>query len=193
VLHDIAVKQVHVAAHPSSPDTCARECFNRTNEPSFSISGEIGVKAIHIELPAGRSASHLITASFHFGPLEKVKREAENIVHELERRQFSVTRLKLEALIGNFAVPGTDQAALEKPQSNYFEFHVKVPARSSDLLLLESIAKSNNAHLSRTSSHRFNDGTEFRFITLRVYRAGRSTGMGSLFGNNNDHLSAHVG
>jgi hypothetical protein len=138
------------------------------------VCDALGVKAIHIELPYGSTPSHLITGSFHRGPLEKVKSEAHALAAELSGRGFDVTRIKIEAMIRNSLVPLSDDIAqLDSPHS-YFEFHVKVSVDSrTDLKDLMAQCKSFGVHLSKNASNKMADGVTMHFATLRVYRKGR--------------------
>ena len=136
----------------------------------------LGVKAIHVELPYGVVRSQHITGSFHRGPFGHVKRQVQGIADHLTAERFTVTRVKIEAMVRNHLVPLTDEDGKSRPPSNYFEFHVKALLRANDDQgELEGLCRPFGAHVSRTASNRFEDGAGQRFVTLRVYRAGRGT------------------
>ena len=142
------------------------------------VCKELGVKAIHIELPYGNAPSHLITGSFHKGPFEKVKAEAKGLASELSNRGFNVTRIKIEAMIRNSLVPPNDEVAKSSDPSSYFEFHVKVAVdEHTDLKHLMDQCVDFGVHLSRNASNKMADGVVMHFATLRVHQRGREAAV----------------
>ena len=143
------------------------------------VCDALGVKAIHVELPYGVVRSQHITGSFHRGPFRHVREQVQGIADHLTAERFTVTRMKIEAMVRNHLVPSTDRDAESRPPSNYFEFHVKALLQANqDQGELEALCRPFGAHVSRTASNRFDDGAGQRFVTLRVYRAGRGTAEG---------------
>jgi hypothetical protein len=148
-------------------DRDARERFR-------AACAELGVKSVLIELPEGTTPSQPMTSSYHKGELGEVVQQVAGIAHHLRACGFDVTRLKLEALIGNAGVPQTDEQARALPAGNYFEFHVKVTLPpGADLEPLRALCRAHGAHLSRNAFQRDADGRSQRFATLRVYGVGR--------------------
>jgi hypothetical protein len=134
---------------------------------------ELGVKSVLIELPEGSTPSQPMTSSYHKGELADVVQEVARIARHLRAGGFEVTRLKLEALVGNRGVPRTDEEARTLPAGNYFEFHVKVTLPpGADLEPLRALCRACGAHLSRNAFQRDADGRSRRFATLRVYGVG---------------------
>lgn len=144
---------------------------------------ELRVKAIHIELPEGVVPSHLITASFHRGSLERVRGDAHLLAKQLDAFGFHVTRIKIEAMVRNSVVPLSDEDAASRPPGNYFEFHTKVAVRSSnELSVLRELCSRWNAHLSRNAWNRLQAGVPLHFVTFRVTRHGREWALRSFDG-----------
>lgn len=139
---------------------------------------DLGVKAIHIELPYGQAPSHLITGSFHKGPLAKIKAEAKDLAGDLSRRHFNVTRIKIEAMIRNSLVPVSDDIARTAGPESYFEFHVKVAVdQNTNVKSLMDQCSGFGVHLSRNASNKMADGIVMHFATLRVHDKGRDAAI----------------
>jgi len=161
--------EVHVTVDCDNPSTIAR--FE-------GACKELGVKAIHIELPYGQAPSHLITGSFHKGPLEKIKSEAKDLASDLAQRNFTVTRIKIEAMIRNSLVPVTDDVARTGSGESYFEFHVKIAVdTNTDIRSLMDQCSGFGVHLSRNASNKMADGVVMHFATLRVHNKGRDAAV----------------
>jgi hypothetical protein len=76
--------------------------------------------------------------------------------------------------VTNTGVPGSDEEAQAFPPGNYFEFHVKATLPpGADLEPLRELCRRHGAHLSSNALKREEDGRTQRFVTLRVYEAGR--------------------
>jgi hypothetical protein len=136
------------------------------------LCAELGAKCVLIELARGENRSQPMTASFHRGELPAVLAEVEALHARLWQGGFPVVRVKLEAVATNPGVPATDDEAARLP-GGYFEFHAKLrlPA-DADLEPLCRVCDRHGAHLSHNDRKRREDGAE-RFVTLRVYGAGR--------------------
>jgi hypothetical protein len=147
-------------------------------QPSYfrQICAEIGVKAIHIELPSGETPSHFITGSLHSGSFQKVTQEVERLAGQFEISDLKPTRWKIEAMVQNDAVPLSDEAARARPYSNYFEFHTKVTLLDYEQTdSLNAVCNQFGAHLARSASNKFSSGATQRFVTLRFHNEGRHT------------------
>jgi len=139
-----------------------------------ALCAELGVKCVLIELAAGVHRSQPMTASYHRGELAAVLGEIDALHARLWDAGFPVVRVKIEAAAMNSGVPITDDEAAQI--DGYFEFHAKVrlPAVTSDLAALRALCESRSAHLSRNDRKRDERGVAERFITQRVYGAGRT-------------------
>jgi hypothetical protein len=136
----------------------------------------LGIKAIQIELGAGKFPTHFITGSIHSGELAKVEVEVEAVAERLQEAGLRPTRRKIEARVQNRLVPLTDEEASGRSRSNYFEFHTKVTVRGDDESEeLRGLCRTFGAHLARSGSNRLNDGRIQRFVTLRFHDQGLST------------------
>jgi hypothetical protein len=99
--------------------------------------------------------------------------EVEGLHARLWEGGFAVVRVKLEAVATNPGVPVSDAEAAALPEC-YFEFHAKLRLPGgTDLEPLRALCVRHGAHLSRNERKREDGGTAERFVTLRVYRAGR--------------------
>ncbi len=143
-----------------------------TTERFAALCGDLGVKHVLIELPRGETPSQPMTASYHHGTLREAQAEVHGLARALVGGGFEVTRVKLEALGQNRDIPEDDEAARALPE-NYFEFHVKVtmPPERTEALRAQVVA--HGAHLSKNARKLRSDGQAERFVTLRVYGAGR--------------------
>src|SRR6266481_1274160 len=147
------------------------------NERMFrDVCAALGIKAIHIELDAGKMPTHLITGSIHRGELSKVQTEVEKLARLLEGAGLRPTRHKIEAMIQNSLVPLTDEDASRRPPSNYFEFHTKVTIHEKqDTGTLQNLCHEFQAHLARSASNKLDGGFTQRFVTVRFHNEGRAT------------------
>lgn len=158
--------EAHVTVKTGTQDDVARFA---------ALCGELGVKHVLIELPQGETQSQPMTASYHHGTLNEAIQEVHAIARALAAGGFDVTRVKLEAVGSNRDVPEDDAQAKQLPQ-NYFEYHVKVMLPpGADMDALRGMIAGHNAHLSKNARKVRADGWSERFVTLRVYRAGRRT------------------
>jgi len=133
------------------------------------------VKPIYIELARGETRFQPMTGSYHHGELAAVREEVIALADAITAAGFGVTRAKIEATGNNRDIPETDAEAQETPD-NYFEYHIKVrlPA-AADPKPLAALAVGHGAHLSRNARKVRPDGGSDRFVTLRVYDAGKAT------------------
>lgn len=157
--------EAHVTVEAS--DLPQRERFQ-------AVCAELGVKCVLIELPHGVTRSQPMTSSYHRGDLASVVSEVACLAGDLRQRGFAIRRLKLEAVVTNDGVPGTDEEARTFPPGNYFEFHVKVTLSGTEAL--DSVRESchrHGAHLSANARDHDGEGAARRFVTLRVYGVGR--------------------
>jgi hypothetical protein len=143
------------------------------DDAKFRVAcGEIGVKCISIDLPAGDARRQPMTSSFHRGSLLDAQREASALRAQLERRGFDVVRTKIEQHGRLENAPQTDEEASRAPANSYFEFHAKlILAPHSDV---EAIARALAAAGGHLSANARNRGSYERFVTLRAYGLGRA-------------------
>lgn len=126
---------------------------------------QLGVGYVGIELASGAHASQPMTASHHEGAIAEVVDDVNALVARIAAAGFTIMRTKLEAAVSADGVP---QGPHDGP--GYYEFHVKVATAGREAELAEA-ARRAGARLSRNNRRRTEDG---RFVTMRVYRAGRA-------------------
>jgi hypothetical protein len=136
------------------------------------------VKCVLIELPEGTTRSQPMTATYHRGETIPVAEEVAALSRSVRAAGFAVTRVKLEAVATNEGLPDTDEEAAAFPGENYYEFHVKVLlAADADLGALRCLCAGHDARLSSNALKAEKDGRRERFVTLRVYHAGRQNAI----------------
>ena len=145
-----------------------------TRERFRAACATLGAKCVLIELPEGATRSQPMTATYHRGELAAVAEEVAALSRAVRGAGFDVTRVKLEAVATNDGLPETDEEAAAFPQENYFEFHVKalLPA-DADVEALRACCARHDGRLSSNALKTGNEGRRERFVTLRVYNAGR--------------------
>ncbi len=137
---------------------------------------ELHVKPVMIELPAGRSPSQPMTGSYHRGSAPEAASEVATLARNLRERGYAITRVKLEAVATNDGVPDSDRDANTFPRDCYFEFHLKLLLDpNANTVPLEELCAQLGARLSRNAFKQRADGRSERFVTARVYHAGRRT------------------
>lgn len=135
----------------------------------------MGIKSVLIELPQGVVAKQLMTASYHRGTLISVKQEAYSLAREFDLAGFKIARVKIEAMVNNQDVPISDIQAQVLPETNYFEFHVKVTLAPTNIEMLAQLCQQHDAHLSANAFKYQSHGQQQRFITMRMYGIGLHT------------------
>jgi hypothetical protein len=155
------------------------EAFDDAERERFrAVCRALEVKSVLIELPQGTTRSQPMTSSYHRGRLAEVVQEVARIARTVRAEGFPVTRIKLEAVVGNTGVPETDEEARRQPAGNYFEFHVKVDLPpGADLERLLDLCQRHQAHLSSNAFRQEADGCTQRFVTQRVYGVGRARAL----------------
>jgi hypothetical protein len=137
--------------------------------------GEHGVKCLHIVLDRGVSASQPMLTRWGRGDLAGQLQIAGALGRSLEAEGFPVTRIKIEAAVGNPGVPQSDAEARDHPAERYFEHHVKLLLEDgADVSPLVEVAERHNAHLSRNALRVRDDGRRERFVTQRCRPVGRA-------------------
>lgn len=133
-----------------------------------------GLKCVVIELPEGAGPRQPMTARWHRGSWEQVRREVEDDAKALRALGLRVVRVKVEALASNPGVPRDAFEAAREPAGRYFEFHVKVHLDAGEPTEpLRLLAEPFGARLSRNARKVHGDGRAERFVTMRVYGVGR--------------------
>ncbi|MEO1427935.1 MAG: hypothetical protein AAFV71_02485 [Cyanobacteria bacterium J06633_8] len=137
------------------------------------VCQNLNLKCVFIELPKGVVRSQPMTASYHHGAFKDVLQEINAIAKIITKRDFEITRMKIEAMVSNRDIPISDMEAQKLSKSNYFEFHVKaILSTSENLEVLRKYCLQHDAHLSTNAFKKLADGKQMRFITMRVYGVG---------------------
>ena len=127
-----------------------------------------------IDLSEGVTPSQPMTSSYHRGEVQTAAEAVAALTRRLRAAGFPIVRVKLEAVTTNDGVPAHDDEP--QPADRYFEYHVKLslPA-DADEVLLRTVCERHTAKLSRNAFKVGRDGHSERFVTMRVYRVGRTT------------------
>jgi hypothetical protein len=132
-------------------------------------------KALMIELDP-QIPSQPMTCSRIVGTADDAMSHALFVQQHLEGCGFTVTRIKIEAAPWNSFVPQTDQEAMHRHHSAYFEFHAKLVLPMTGWeSTLRTICMPFQAHISRNSFRIRNDNTMERFVTMRSALHGLDT------------------
>ena len=126
-----------------------------------ALCAKLGVKCVLIELARGAHPSQPMTSSHHTGDSSTIHEEVRALERQITEAGFVVTRVKIEADVTN---EGVDEALA----GTYFEFHAKLHVTGDEVDALRALCVERRAHLSRNEIER-----GARFVTLRVYDAGR--------------------
>jgi hypothetical protein len=148
---------------------------DETREQFRSRCHELGVKPVLIDLPEGVTPSQPMTSSYHRGTVEDAAKAAAELTRAVRAGGFAITRVKLEAVATNHGVPSDGEVA-SMPRDCYFEFHIKLLlSPDADELRLKDVCRRHSSHLSRNAFKTRSDGRTERFVTMRVYHAGKQT------------------
>lgn len=142
---------------------------------------ERGLHVTHIVLDRGETPSQPMLTWFVRGAVSARLEDARGIVDDLRATGRRVTRVKIEAAPDALGVPEDDALAGARGCGGYFEHHVKLALVPGwDRCALEAVLRPHRAHLSRNARARGEGGREHRFVTQRVYGAGRGTARAHL-------------
>ena len=134
-----------------------------------------GVKCVVIELPEGETKSQPMTASYHRGSLAEVVEQVAQLCEKMRQAGLVISRLKLEAVTNNAGVPDSNEQAAAFPDTNYFEFHVKLRLPpQTDLQAISQLCQQHDARLSSNALKQEQYGNTQRFVTMRRYGLGRA-------------------
>jgi hypothetical protein len=133
------------------------------------------LKFVHILLAQGMHISQPMLTIEGRGLLSAQKNAARSMSMKLSIAGFYVTRIKIEAAPSNKDVPESDAQAVELPAALHFEHHIKLLLPSDvDLAALADLVKQHTARLSSNARRVRNDGKLERFVTQRIFNAGRT-------------------
>ncbi|WP_437896067.1 non-canonical purine NTP pyrophosphatase [Sorangium sp. So ce124] len=134
----------------------------------------LGVRALFISLPRGRTPRQPMTGAHHRGSLQEVLLVVHQLARDLAQAGFEVIRTKVEAVGPHRDLPLTDEVAARAPRTNYFEHHAKVvlPSPDSEAEVSRAFAELG-AYMSRGAPRA--DGVELRFVTLRSWGLGQAS------------------
>jgi hypothetical protein len=134
-----------------------------------------GLKFSHIELHRGDVPSQPMLTIGCDGTIDEARAVAESWRAKLFEAELHLVRVKIEAAPWNEGVPRTDADA---DPALYFEHHVKVLMAGSwhdwHTRVFKAV-EGHDAHISRNARHKYDDGSEERFITQRCFGVGRAT------------------
>jgi hypothetical protein len=145
-------------------------------------------KLIFIELDSTQKQGkleQLMTSSYHCGEYPAIVKQIEEEAYA-HFRDFTVVRIKIEALASNEGVPATkiDKRLFWDEKSNYFEFHHKflVDESSQDQTLqnLKTVCQKSRdvrLHISRNAFKRISPTQLNYMVTMRVFDGGREEAL----------------
>jgi NTP pyrophosphatase (non-canonical NTP hydrolase) len=131
------------------------------------LCNKIGVKPIVLDLEnSGKSVMRdVMTSSHHMGNNVSAYTNSKNIEAVLLQNGFNVVRVKIETVPWHPAAPVNEGDKM--PKDCYFEAHIGCIITPEEKGILEAIASSNNAHLSRNYFKKLEDGKFVNMLTLR--------------------------
>ncbi len=150
--------------------------LHETERTRFStICSQQHWKALVIELDP-HIPSQPMTCSRIVGTSDDATNHALFVRQHLEHCGFTVTRVKIEAAPWNNFVPQTNQEAMHRHSTAYFEFHAKLvlPITGWESTL-RTICVPFQAHVSHNSFRIHGDNTIERFVTIRSALHGLET------------------
>lgn len=141
-------------------------------ETFVSTCRGLGVKPIVLDLQrkSGGAIKDVMTSSVCFGKNSDAYQELNRIAEGLSSAGFNVVRRKIETVPWHPAAPSSAHKNPVMPESCYFESHLAVRlADDNQRLLLETLAREHNCHLSRNVFKRHEDGSATVMLTYRDY------------------------
>jgi hypothetical protein len=137
------------------------------------------MKWTHILLSSGPNASQPMISWQQSGTLETQKLRSHELWTELTQLNQQVVRVKIEAHIDNACVPSQDSdETILRTDDLYFEHHVKLCLnQKSDMERLRQIAEHHDARISANARRVRLDGHAERFLTQRVFKAGKEKAL----------------
>lgn len=130
------------------------------------------VKPIFLELEiSGGEIPDVMTSSKHLGTNGSVMEEMEHISQILKNNGFHVTRKKVETVPWHPMAPQRMNDTM--PPDCYFETHIGLAIKETELNRLREISEWSGAHLSRNAFKKLDTDTHIRMCTLRSYTKSR--------------------
>ncbi|MEW6736985.1 MAG: hypothetical protein AB1489_37195 [Acidobacteriota bacterium] len=129
-----------------------------------------GLSFLHIVLERGKTISQPMLTLHGQGDFDNELRQAMELAATLKAADFSVARVKIEAVLGNRGIPQDHLEALNQHQhiNSYFEHHIKLMLESDvDISSLVELATRHSAHLSRNAWRVCDHNRVERFVTQR--------------------------
>jgi len=139
-----------------------------------SACEEIRVKSIVLNLENSSSImKDVMTSSKFRGDNTTVYKECCRIKNELMLRGFKVVREKIESAPWHPGAPKKIDDIM--PENCYFESHVAVEMDGTEdaKFILQNYAFNHNAHLSKNTFKKFDNGKYIQMLTLRNYKTTR--------------------
>jgi len=130
---------------------------------------ELGVKPIVLDLEnSGENVmKDIMTSSHFFGNNLEAYIESNRIKEHILEKGYEVLRVKIETVPWHPAAPVT--ANDKMPKDCYFEAHIGCIISLEEKNKLQNLAKSFNAHLSKNTFKKIEDGKFVNMVTLRNY------------------------
>jgi NTP pyrophosphatase (non-canonical NTP hydrolase) len=156
---------------PVYPKKSQKEAYSKLKSRAIEDFKEacekIGVKPIVLDLENdGKTVmKDVMTSSHHMGNNTSSFETCRDIVYQLERGGFKVTRKKIETVPWHPAAP-TKQGD-KMPEDCYFEAHIGCIITPEEKPLLEHNTKKFGAHLSRNFFKKIEGGKFVNMLTLR--------------------------
>ncbi len=141
------------------------------------VCQDLGVKPILIQLSRGKHVMQPMTSSNHAGTLEQVVTRLKEIAEEFRhpKNSWNVTRIKVEAAPWNTDIPQNNNEASKHPETNYFEYHLKLLLGGEEERITAKYAcELHGAHLSSNAFKKRSDGKIENFATMRSYGTGKA-------------------
>jgi len=133
---------------------------------------EIKVKPIIIDLEKDGKIvmKDAMTSSVHFGDNTSAIKAANEVAKHFKINGYDVLRVKIETVPWHPAAPSKNDPEFVMPKDCYFESHLRIITNKESRPVLERIANSYDAHLSRNFFKRINDTDYIIMMTLRDYK-----------------------
>jgi hypothetical protein len=157
--------ETHITIQPTQADSIAA---------LEAWASDCGLKLLHIVLDRGKTRSQPMLTQRSNGTLNSELQTARLIGAALQRANFSVTRIKIEAAPSNQGIPQQGEEISQHSANRYFEHHIKLLLDpTAELQPLRQLAIEHKAHLSHNQLRLRNDGQQERFITQRCFNIGQ--------------------
>jgi NTP pyrophosphatase (non-canonical NTP hydrolase) len=144
------------------------------NKENFILSCQkLNVKPILLDLQNQDGIvvlNEVMTSSKFYGNNQAVYEELCRISKGLKDEGFDIVREKIESVPFHPSAPSKENGVKSMPKNGYFESHIGIIVSDDRKSEISELAKKFNAHISKNTRKKLDNGKEKLMLTFRLYQ-----------------------